>query len=241
MNPLSIALPGLAAGAGLCAWGAFHPAAQLYGATLRRTGHDASVALTFDDGPNPAVTPELLDLLERYRARATFFLIGKHVRACPALASEIAARGHTLGNHTDTHPNLLWLSRRRIATELNHCQESIEKAAGRRAAWMRPPYGFRGPQLDGVVRHAGFRGVVMWSVMAFDWKPQPASRVIQRLRRVRGGDIVVLHDGDHRALGGDRQHIVGALQFWLPRWRDLGLEFVTLDAMTLGAGASGPR
>src|SRR5262245_35426648 len=96
--------------AGLCAWGAHHPASELFGRTERRIARERAIALTFDDGPNPAATPQLLDLLDRHEARATFFLIGRHVRACPSLTAEIAARGHTIGNHTETHPNLLWQS-----------------------------------------------------------------------------------------------------------------------------------
>lgn len=229
MNPWSIILPSVAAGAGLCAWGAMHPAAQLFGPTVRRTGRDSALAVTFDDGPNPAVTPRLLDLLDQYQVRATFFLIGKHVRACPELASEIASRGHTIGNHTDTHPNLVWLSRPRIKDELDRCQEAIERATGRRTACMRPPYGFRGPFLDSALRQAGLSQVVMWSVSAYDWVPQPSERVVERLRRVRGRDIVLLHDGAPHALGGDRHHTVAALEFWLPRWKGAGLDFVTLD------------
>ncbi len=229
MNVWPIAAGALVAGSGVTAWGALHPAAQLFGPTVRHTGSRSAVALTFDDGPNPALTPRLLDLLDEHRVRATFFLIGRHVRACPQLAAEIAARGHTLGNHTDTHPSLVWLSPRHTAEELQRCQEAIERAAGCRTAWMRPPYGFRGPQSDGAVRRAGLRGVVMWSVLAFDWKPQPAARVIRRLQRVHGGDIVVLHDGAPEALGADREHMLGALEHWLPRWKQAGLEFVTLD------------
>ena len=230
MNPWPITLPALAvAGAGLLSWGAYVPRAQLFGPTIRRSGGPDAIALTFDDGPNPAITPRLLNLLDQHHVCATFFLIGQFVRACPELAREIAARGHLIGNHTDGHPNLIWLSRARIAEELSRCQESIGTATGRAARWMRPPYGKRGPQLDGVVRRRGFQGVVMWTVIVGDWHPVPAARIITRLRRVRGGDVVVLHDGDHRALGGDRQRSLDALEFWLPRWRDAGLKFVTIE------------
>jgi peptidoglycan/xylan/chitin deacetylase (PgdA/CDA1 family) len=110
---------------------------------------------------------------------------------------------------------------------------------------MRPPFGFRGPQLWTAVRRAGLRGVVLWSVTGYDWKPQPASQLIARLARVRdkatggaagssgheasGGEIVLLHDGDFRHQGGDRRHVLAALEHWLPRWRDIGIEFVTVD------------
>ena len=219
----------LAAGAGAIAWGAVAPRSQLFGPTVRRTGHPQTVALTFDDGPNPAATPRLLRLLEEHHVRATFFLIGRFVRECPPLVQEIAAAGHTLGNHTDTHPALLWMTPARIADELARCQDAIEKASGQRPVWMRPPFGFRGPQLFPVVRRAGFHGVVMWSRSARDWKPQPIAKMIHRLRRVRGGDIVLLHDGDYRRLRGHRDVTLAGLDAWLPRWKNAGLQFVTLD------------
>ncbi|HEV3254043.1 MAG TPA: polysaccharide deacetylase family protein [Candidatus Acidoferrales bacterium] len=231
MNLASIAaLAAAAGGAASCAWGAVHPRSQLFGRTLCRTGDDSTLALTFDDGPNPAVTPRLLELLARHEARATFFLIGRYVRACPGLAAEIAARGHVIGNHTETHPNLIWLSPQRIREELMQCGEAIAEATGRKAGWMRPPFGYRGPQLGGAVRGAACAGVAMWSASGRDWRPQPAARVIRRLRRARGGDIVLLHDGDYRALGADRRHTIEALEYWLPRWKDAGLCFVGLDA-----------
>ncbi|HEY3129284.1 MAG TPA: polysaccharide deacetylase family protein [Acidobacteriota bacterium] len=222
-----IAVPTAAAVAGVSAWGAFHPASQLFGPTVRNTNSGSALALSFDDGPNPQATPQLLDFLDKHQVRATFFLIGKHVRLYPQLAADLAARGHTVGNHTETHPSLTWLSSERIASELSRCQQSIEQATGRPARWMRPPYGFRGPQLNPVVKSKGYDGVVMWSLSARDWNPQSPSRVIARLRKARGGDIILLHDGDHRNACADRSHTLRALEFWLPRWKDAGLVFVT--------------
>lgn len=230
----------IAAGAGLAVYGAMHPAARIFGPTVRRGGNRAAIALTFDDGPNPSVTPALLDLLDRADCRATFFLIGGFVRECPALTREISARGHLLGNHTDTHPNLIWLPPQRIGEELARCRQSIGEAAGCEARWMRPPYGFRGPQLGGVLRRMGLRGPVMWTVSIRDWVQQPHARLVGRLQSVRGGDIVLLHDGDHRHLGGDRGQTLRAVAHWLPRWRDAGLECVTLDDLLAG-GTDAPE
>jgi peptidoglycan-N-acetylglucosamine deacetylase len=187
------------------------------------------MALTFDDGPNPGTTSDLLDLLERYQVRATFFLIGRHVRAVPSLAKEILERGHALGNHTESHPSLALLSSSEISEQLDRCDEAISSATGVTPRWMRPPYGFRNPLLNGIVMRRGNAGVAMWNVMAHDWKPQPAEPVIQRLRRARGGDIVLLHDGDRRVLNGDRRHVVKALEYWLPRWKDSGIGFVSMN------------
>jgi peptidoglycan/xylan/chitin deacetylase (PgdA/CDA1 family) len=145
------------------------------------------------------------------------------------LTTEITARGHANGNHTEPHPNLSWLTPRQIGEELERCREAILAATGREPRWMRPPFGFRGPQLNAVVRRAGYAGVAMWSLWVWDWKPQPPEPVIRRLGRAREGDVIVLHDGDHRQLGGDRLHTVAALEHWLPRWKDAGLRFVALD------------
>jgi peptidoglycan-N-acetylglucosamine deacetylase len=229
MDPSWFAAGGVCGAAGIYAWGATVPSSQLFGPTVRHTSDSSCIALTFDDGPNPAVTPRLLDLLQQYGARATFFLIGKHVRACPTLANEIMAGGHALGNHTESHPALVLLSPKRIAEELDRCDQAISSAAGATPRWVRPPYGFRGPDLNKIVVQRGNAGVAMWSVVARDWKPQPAEPVIQRLRRARGGDIVLLHDGDHRALNGDRGHVIAALEYWLPRWKDSGIRFLDMN------------
>ncbi len=233
----AIVSSGVVAAAGITAWGAVAPSSELFGPTLRHTNSPRKIALTFDDGPNPVVTPKLLNLFDQHSVRATFFLIGKFARACPELVREISARGHRIGNHTDTHANLFLQTRVGIRGELARCQDAI--AAGARIdppRWMRPPYGYRNPFLRAEIARAGMQGVVMWSKICWDWKPQPPERLIRRLADVARpgrphGDIVVLHDGDHRALGGDRFHVVAALEHWLPRWRDAGMEFVTMDSL----------
>jgi peptidoglycan-N-acetylglucosamine deacetylase len=227
--PLWLAASGVTLSGAVFAWGAVAPSAQLFGPTIRSTGHASTLGLTFDDGPNPAATPQLLDLLDRHNARATFFLLGKHVRAFPSLAKEIAQRGHAVGNHTEMHPRLTFLTSRKIEQQLARCDEAIATATGKPVRWMRPPFGYRGPQLDRVIRRRRGAGVVMWSVAARDWRPQPAARVIERLARVRGGDVVLLHDADYKTAGADRRHTIAALEHWIPRWKDAGFRFVSLD------------
>jgi peptidoglycan-N-acetylglucosamine deacetylase len=220
--------------AGIAAWGAAAPSAQLYGPTLRHTSNAKKIALTFDDGPDPAITPSLLDLFDRYSVRATFFSIGRCVRAYPDIVRETADRGHIVGNHTETHPQLTFLSRARIREELARCQDAIASATRKDPPrWMRPPGGRRSPMLDSEIRRAGLHGVAMWSLSSRDWKPQPLPQLIARLTAVgsgRGsrGDIVLFHDGNPRARSSDRSGTVAALEHWLPRWRDAGIEFVTI-------------
>ena len=226
MNAWNIITPAAAASAGLSAWGMLHPRAQLFGPVVRSAGN--ACALTFDDGPNPAVTPRLLDLLDKYNVRATFFVLGKYVRHFPSLTAEIAARHHAIGNHSDTHANLLFFSHKHIVDELTRCEDAILNATGKRTTSVRPPFGFRGPNFASAARDAGFSQVVMWSVSAKDWKPQPSARVAKRLRKVRHGDIILFHDGDHRTSNADRGHTLQALEYWLPRWKDAGLEFAAV-------------
>ena len=227
--PVALATGVACAATGGFSWAAVAPSAQLFGPTIRGTEDSSAIALTFDDGPNPAITLKLLDLLDQHNVRATFFVIGRCVRAFPALAKQIADRSHVIANHTDTHPRLTFMLPRNIVSELVRCDEAIETATGQRARWMRPPFGYRGPQLNAVIRQRGYAGVVMWSAKAYDWGEHNPDRIINRLRGVRGGDIVLLHDGDHRTLEGDRRHTLAALEYWIPRWKDAGTRFTTLD------------
>ena len=237
MNPWPIIVSGGAlAAAGVAARGAVAASSELFGPTVRHTPSSRQIALTFDDGPNPKATPGLLDLLQRYSVRATFFAIGKFARACPQLVNEISERGHLIGNHSETHANLFFETPSGIREELARCQDAIATATrSEPPLWMRPPYGYRNPFLDRAVRGAGMRGVVMWSVKCWDWKPQPPQTLINRLARVARpaaplGDVVLLHDGDFRGLNADRDHVIAALEHWLPRWRDAGMEFVTMES-----------
>ena len=244
MNPLFIAVPGVLTAAGALAYGSVHPRAQLFGKTICRTNSARKLALTFDDGPNPTITPKLLDLLDRYKAKATFFLIGRYVRECPDLVQETVARGHELGNHTELHPNLLWLNPTKVRVELRLCHDAIRGAIGTAPEWFRPPFGFRNPWVIPAARELGYR-TVMWTLLPGDWKEKPTEWLIQRMQPIAdhaqrrlangakptsagNGDVLCLHDGTHRELNGDRSRTLAALEHWLPRWRDLGLEFVTI-------------
>lgn len=243
LNSLPIAAGLASAAVATAVWGSVAASSQLYGPTWRHTPNPKQLALTFDDGPNPSVTPMLLDLLDRHSARASFFVLGKFARACPDLIRETSARGHALGNHTESHSRLVLRTRAGIRDELQRCQDAVATALhAEPPQWMRPPFGYRKPGLNAAVHRVGLRGVVMWSLICQDWKPQPTGRLIKKLSksvrpRMSRGDIVLLHDGDHRALGANRDSLLAALEYWLPRWRDAGMEFVTIDSLEAGAPA----
>jgi peptidoglycan-N-acetylglucosamine deacetylase len=222
LNPWEIVIPTVAA-LGLPAWAALHPRSQLFGSTRCTVGK--ACALTFDDGPNPRVTPHLLALLEKYSVPATFFVLGKYVEQCPTLAADMVAANHAIGNHTYGHPRLLFYTRRQIVEELTRCEDAVFGATGRHSSCVRPPFGFRGPQFHSAAREVGLPDVVMWSISGHDWNPQPPARLIRRIRKVGSGDIVLLHDGDHRVPNADRSHMIRALEYWLPRWKDSGMQF----------------
>jgi len=228
----------IAAGlAGLTAYGAVNSQAQLFGPTIWHTAAAKKLALTFDDGPNPSVTPQLLDLLAKHNAKATFFLVGKFVRECPDLAKEIASRGHVIGNHTDAHPNLFFCGPQETKDELVRCQEAIHRATWAAPRWFRPPFGYRSPWLIEIVHRHGMR-TALWTHLPGDWRGKPAPWLIERLNPIAAGvqasphsaigPVLCLHDGDHRRQNGNREATIEALAHWLPRWRDLGLEFVTM-------------
>ena len=247
MNPAMIGVPAAAAlAAGVTSFAAVNSRSQLFGATICRTASPLQFALTFDDGPNPAITPRLLDLLDKFNAKATFFVIGKFVRECSQLVREISLRGHLVGNHTQTHPNLFWLSPGGVRSELQKCQEALRDTLGAPAKYFRPPFGLRNPWVVSTARELGMQ-TVMWTLLPGDWYERPVEWLIPRLQPIadnaqhpaqrKSGDVLCLHDGMHRHLNGDRTRTLAALEYWLPRWRDLGLKFVTIaEAVSTPAG-----
>lgn len=235
---LAIAASTLAvAAAGECAWAGLSPESQLFGRTVVAGRDPDEFALTYDDGPNPACTPRLLDLLAEREVRATFFLIGRFVRQQPELARAIRAAGHLVGNHTVTHPWLIAQSPARVREELAGCNAAIEDALGEPVRWMRPPHGARRPDVLRTARELGLTPV-QWNAMGYDWRPgiEAAAilghleRGIARNRRRGRGSNLLLHDGGHAALGAERSQSVEATRRLLDRYPPGLVRYVTVDA-----------
>lgn len=161
-----------------------------------RTPAPAAVAITIDDGPDPEVTPRVLDLLDEHNARATFFCIGERVERHPALARAIVARQHEIGNHTHRHlVRFSLLGPRGVAQEIARAQEAIGAATGEVARFFRAPAGLRNPFLEPALTRANLQ-LVSWTRRGFDTVNHSAGRVLDRLTRdLQGGDILLLHDG----------------------------------------------
>jgi peptidoglycan-N-acetylglucosamine deacetylase len=224
-----------AAAASYAGYATMAPGSQLYGRTLTHGSDPSQMALTFDDGPNDPHTLYLLDVLAKHNAKAIFFLIGKYVRQRPDIARAIAAAGHEIGNHTDSHPNLVLVSAARLRQELADCNKALEDALGTKIRLFRPPFGGRRPN---VVRTARTMGLtpVMWSVTGYDWSAKSAAEIVGKVsgqvdsRRKAQGEIVLLHDGGHLAFGTDRTFTVEATRLLLRRYS--AQKFVTATNLT---------
>jgi peptidoglycan/xylan/chitin deacetylase (PgdA/CDA1 family) len=220
---------GLAA-AGAASYGAIAPESELFGKTLHRLGDRKQLALTYDDGPNDPHTPHLLDVLAKHDVKATFFLIGKHVAAEPEIVRRIATAGHVIGNHTYTHPNLLFCSAQRTHKELSDCEKALSDTVGEHSKLFRPPFGARRPAVLKVARNMGLT-TVCWNVTCYDWKLRTAEQVERHAtRQISGGDIILLHDGGHTAIGADRAHTVVATELLIARYKAEGFSFVSLKS-----------
>jgi len=152
-------------------------------------------ALTLDDGPNPVITPRILEELARRKITCTFFMIGKNVDAHPQLVHEVMAAGHEIGNHTYTHPSLNKLTSDRVEWELQQCQDAIAQKIGRWPAWFRPPYGAFRDSDQGLLAMAKHLGIAYWSVDPRDWSKPGVDKIVAGvLTATRPGSIVLLHE-----------------------------------------------
>lgn len=231
----------IAAMAGAATWAGFQtmwPTSQVYGRTFCGVKAGTKlIALTYDDGPNDPHTPHLLDVLSKHGAKATFFMIGRQVQERPNIARAVAAAGHEIGNHTYTHPNLIFCSRAQIEAQIRTCTRMLQDTVGEHSNLFRPPFGGRRPEVLAITRRLGL-APIMWRITAFDWKPDPAEVIVDRVsRRVHGGDVVLMHDGGHSGMGADRAQTVIATDKIISRYKDEGYRFVTVSELMATANS----
>jgi peptidoglycan/xylan/chitin deacetylase (PgdA/CDA1 family) len=227
----------LASAAGLAAataagYQSMSPTGQWYGRTF--TGMppgSRKLALTYDDGPNDPHTLHLLEVLAKHQVHATFFLIGRYVKQRPDIVREIAQAGHLIGNHTFSHPNLILASEAQARSEIQDCERALAETVGQHSGLFRPPFGGRRPVTLRVACSLGLQPV-MWNVTGWDWRAKPAAYVEQKVRKqIRGGDVILLHDGGHAAFGADRSQTVLATDRLIAGYKAEGYDFVTVPEM----------
>ena len=214
------------------------PRSSLLGPNLRRSPAAETaggVVLTFDDGPDPDVTPAVLNLLDARGAKATFFCIGEHAARHRELTVEIARRGHRLENHSYTHRNAFFFHRPRILDqEIGRCQEELRRASGRAPSFFRAPAGVRSPLLESALVRHGLR-LASWTRRGFDTASRDPKAVASRLTRgLAAGDIVLLHDGARGARTGRPPVVLQALPLVLDAIAGAGLRAMPLMDDAIG-------
>lgn len=227
------ALAALVANHALLAFTGLWPRSTALGDNVLRLPAESAargeIALTIDDGPDPQVTPHVLDLLDAAGAKATFFCIGRQALAHPALAAEIVRRGHSVQNHSLAHRHTFsLLGPRAMRREIQAAQHALAQACGQPPVLFRAPAGLRNPFLAPVLHHLGLR-LVSWTRRGFDTRTRDPRQVLARLQRgLRAGDILLLHDG-HAARTADGEPLVLAvLPPLLHAIREQGLVCVTV-------------
>jgi peptidoglycan/xylan/chitin deacetylase (PgdA/CDA1 family) len=209
------------------------PSGQWYGSTFRGAKPPSrKIALTYDDGPNDPYTPQLLEVLNKHGVRATFFLIGRFVVQRPRIVRDLVAAGNVVGNHTFTHPQLIFETSVQVRAQLSACDQAITDAVGEHSNLFRPPYGGRRPAVLRIARELAMEPV-MWSAIGYDWLEATTPERIEHnvAKSIRGGGVIVLHDGSHKQLGTDRSKTVAATDRLITRYKAEGYEFVTIPEL----------
>ncbi len=224
---------GLAAGG--YAYASLWPASQLFGKALIAPRRAGEIALTFDDGPNPAWTPRLLDVLAEHGVKAAFFMLGSRAEQEPELVRRVAAEGHLIGNHSWSHPNLSRTAAAKVREELTQTSAVLEQLTGEQVRYFRPPFGARRPVVFKIARELGLTPV-LWNAMTSDWSETNAETIagalaakIDGLKKSGSAANVVLHDGGHLVQGANRGPSVTAAEMLMKSYEGTH-RFVRVDA-----------
>jgi peptidoglycan/xylan/chitin deacetylase (PgdA/CDA1 family) len=222
-----LAPPAAAGFAYLFCYGGYEGPVDWAMGTITHGSRDARrISLTFDDGPDPVRTPALLDALAELDVKATFFLVGKQVKAHPEIVRRMVREGHEIGNHTYSHRYLPLARSRSVRAELAATDQVLEQVTGKIPTLARPPYGGRSPRNVQAFQRAG-KQLVTWDVNSNDWKGAPAEDVARRVvERTRAGSIVLLHEARE---GGEVT--IDAVKMIVPELRARGFELATISGL----------
>lgn len=210
-------------------------AAQRNGSFTHGKPGSKKIALTFDDGPHPRYTKEILAVLSHFKIPATFFFIGENVAYYPETAKAVAKNGHEIGNHTYSHPHLKKTGDPQLYAEISQTQDIIERVTGQRPILFRPPEGFLSSERCASIQSNGLYSI-LWNVDTLDWKgtsSQEISRIV--CTEIQGGDVILCHD-----YVGHPTTTVGALWDFIPKLLAEGYCFVTVSELLAQDGYSIP-
>lgn len=214
--------------AGALAHGTYHRNSPVFGSALGRlpvARGERTLALTFDDGPNPEATPRILDALAAHGTVATFFLLGRHVERWPAIARRVAEEGHVVGNHGWHHRKLHTQGPARVRRDLELGTKSIAEATDVRPAVFRAPHGFRAPWVTSIAQSLGQR-TIGWSLGVWDTARPGVDAIVERtVSGAKPGSILLLHDGDGYDPSGDRLQTAAAVPVIIERLTEAGYRF----------------
>ncbi len=190
------------------------------------SGDKKQIALTFDDGPHPTKTPQILDILNKYDIKATFFLIGKNIENYPDIVKREISEGHEIGNHTYSHAQLDKLTKADIEKEIREFETTLSSLCDYTPSIIRPPCGSFGNELKNAVEKINYK-IILWSIDTRDWSHTPADTIIDNiLSKAKSGDIILMHD----YITGDSP-TPAVLEAIIPRLIEEGYEFVTVSEL----------
>ena len=178
-----------------------------------------AVALTFDDGPSPKTTPVALDLLKKYNAKGTFFMVGHAVEGNEDIIKRVIAEGHQIGNHSWDHPVLTKISLEKAKSQINDTTAALKKASGLDVHIMRPPYG----AINETIQAAVDQSFILWDVDTLDWKNRNTASIMKEVRKAQPGSIILMHDV--------HQTTIDALPLILQYLTEQGFEMVTIEEL----------
>ncbi|MGA2775699.1 MAG: polysaccharide deacetylase family protein [Candidatus Omnitrophota bacterium] len=194
---------------------------------------DKVVALTFDDGPSEEWTPKILDVLNKYGVKATFFMIGEHVLQYPEIAKRVAKEGHEIGNHTFDHHVLVYYKPQELVEEIKKAEKAIEETTNRKTVLLRPPKAWVTSPEKIIINKLGYK-IILWSLNSKDWVNFDDKYIVRYLmHNIKPGDIILFHDsgGVFTTEGGNRSETIKAVGRLIEKLRDKGYRLATVSEL----------
>ena len=195
--------------------------------TYRRVDNmDMKIALTFDDGPHPYYTARILEILNEYDIKATFFFVGQNIENYPEAAEKVYAEGHEIGNHTYTHHRVRSMEHGELLREMNRCDDAIYEIDEYRTRLFRAPEGAFDGEVETIAKNMDY-SIILWSIDTRDWEHLSPDRILENvMKNIKSGDIILMHD-----YIGRNSPTPEALEMMIPALLERGYKFVTVSEL----------